>query len=1144
MRQMRRTKSSCRKYFQFPLLLLISTCLQQISSGADQQRAPRGEVALSLTSRVGTQDPKPTDVLELKPGGAIERKILEGEEHTYTIVLSAGQYIKVAATNNRTKFKMEMFDPDGGPVAMCIVGDQGPTDSLWMAAAMTGTYQLKVTTVTEGTDVNVYAFNLERVSDLGSASDSDRQYLAASQAFWAATQLFDKKENQEKRQAVEKYLESLALWRALGDPLGEASTLHMLGYSYGQLHEIEKSIDFYNQALVGWRALKNRANKADTLYNLGGTYSSLGKSSQAVECYEQAIALRRTIEKQAGLDYALNNLGQVYSDIGEFQLALKAHQEALQLRIEHGFREGQARSLSNISGVYFRMGDFQEALNYCLRALPIRRASGDLRGETVTLINIGSNYRELGQPERALSYYELAFSLVGRLKDREVVTGAIEDAIGRCYFDLGNYSKALDNHQQALAIRQKFDDLYGQASSLANVGIAYSRMGDGKSALRYFEQSLKLQRSIGDRRGEAITLERAGETYRELGEIKKAREYINAALDLSQSIKNRYLEANQLYDLACIEQTAGHLAEARSQVEKAITIIESSRARVAGTDLRASFLASKQDFYELDIDILMQTYRLDRNQSDIVQAFRVSEQRRARGLLDSLEEAHKNVRAQAPTEVLDRERNLRAKLDFKAESQIKLLSGNHTPEQAAAAAKELETINRDYEQVLAEIKASDRHYAALAQSTPLGLPEIQKELLDPDALLIEYSLGKERSYLWAVTSKDITAYELPGRATIENDARDIYGLLTTRNQLLKFEKPQERKARIEKADAEYVRIARRLSQTLLAPVAATLKGKRLLIVTDGALQYLPFAALPVPAAPAPTTDGPYQPMILEHEITSLPSASGLGGLRREMRARKPAPNVVAVLADAVFSKTDERVLGSNSASPQVNHRVYSGKTVRGGNELETEIFNGTRDDAEENELALDRVPFTRQEAQAILRLAPRNERFAAFDFSANRAAATNPKLGHYRMIHFATHGFLNTAHPGLSGLIFSLVDREGSDQKGFVSAQEVFDLHLPADLVVLSGCRTGLGKEIKGEGVLGLTRGFMYAGAARVAVSLWDVNDKSTADLMGQFYGGMLGSKRLRPAAALRAAQIAMWKSERWHAPYYWAAFVLQGEYR
>jgi CHAT domain-containing protein len=263
-----------------------------------------------------------------------------------------------------------------------------------------------------------------------------------------------------------------------------------------------------------------------------------------------------------------------------------------------------------------------------------------------------------------------------------------------------------------------------------------------------------------------------------------------------------------------------------------------------------------------------------------------------------------------------------------------------------------------------------------------------------------------------------------------------------------------------------------------------------------------------------------------------------------MKGRKPAPKTVAVLADPVFSVADERVASVKPRRKPAHQRATSSRDVRAQVRVESELSRAVRDVDGGIGLEIRRLPFTRQEARSILGLVPKADRFEAIDFDANREAATRPELSRYRIVHFATHGLLNTRHPSLSGLILSIVDRQGNDQNGFLPAHEVFNLNLPADLIVLSGCRTGLGKEIKGEGMLGLTRGFMYAGAARVAVSLWDVNDESTAELMKRFYGGMLGKKPMSPAEALRQAQAAMWKSTRWHAPYYWAAFVLQGEYR
>ena len=179
----------------------------------------------------------------------------------------------------------------------------------------------------------------------------------------------------------------------------------------------------------------------------------------------------------------------------------------------------------------------------------------------------------------------------------------------------------------------------------------------------------------------------------------------------------------------------------------------------------------------------------------------------------------------------------------------------------------------------------------------------------------------------------------------------------------------------------------------------------------------------------------------------------------------------------------------------------------------------------------------------IAAAAPANEFLTAVDFKASRALATSAELSQYRIVHFATHGLLNTKHPSLSGLVLSLVDERRQPQDGFLRLHDIYNLRLPAELVVLSTCQSGLGREMRGEGMIGVTRGFMYAGAKRVLASLWKVNDGATAELMKRFYAEML-KKNLSPAAALRAAQIEMWREQQWRAPYYWAAFVLQGEHR
>ena len=191
---------------------------------------------------------------------------------------------------------------------------------------------------------------------------------------------------------------------------------------------------------------------------------------------------------------------------------------------------------------------------------------------------------------------------------------------------------------------------------------------------------------------------------------------------------------------------------------------------------------------------------------------------------------------------------------------------------------------------------------------------------------------------------------------------------------------------------------------------------------------------------------------------------------------------------------------------------------------------------------LPRLSLSRQEAKAIARAVSPSQSLSALDFKASRKAATSPELSKYRIIHFATHGVLDLEHPELSGIVLSMVDEKGQPQDGYLRLHEIYNLSLPAELVVLSACQTGIGKQIKGEGLIALTRGFMYAGAKSVVASLWKVDDAATSELMAEFYKQMFTNK-LKPAAALRAAQVKMSHQKRWQSPYYWAGFFLQGEW-
>ena len=449
-------------------------------------------------------------------------------------------------------------------------------------------------------------------------------------------------------------------------------------------------------------------------------------------------------------------------------------------------------------------------------------------------------------------------------------------------------------------------------------------------------------------------------------------------------------------------------------------------------------------------------------------------------MLDLLSEARVDIRQGVDAGLLQRELRLRQLLEDKQSAEIRLLAGGDDGERASVLQKELAALRTEYQQVEAQVRADSPRYAELSQPQPLGLSAIQKEVLDPDTVLLEYAIGAQRSYLWAVTSSRLTSIELAGRGEVEALAVRLYRTITGRRP---------------SAPDDYQKTGWALSKILLGPVQDQIGNKRLLIVGDGALQIVPFAALPSPGMDS------YEPLIVRHEIVSVPSASTLAFLRRDFTGRHPAPKKLAVFADPVFEREDDRIVrtvapAENASQPSAAPLPQRVPETASAESLAIGTLRG---------IGLERLPFSRKEAEAVLRLTSPQSRFAALDFMANRSTATSPELGRYQIVHFATHGVVNDAHPELSGIVLSLFDNKGAPEDGFLRLNDLFNLKLNAGLVVLSACQTGLGKEVRGEGLIGLARGFMYAGVPRVVVSLWSINDQATSEEMRRFYEGVLG---------------------------------------
>ena len=925
----------------------------------------------------------------LQPGKLIQREIANGEAHSYTLNLAAGQYAYVVVNQKGVDVVVTVYGPDGATITEM----DGPThnhgpEPVYLLADSAGTYRVEVKSETRRT--GTYEIKLEQ---LRVATVEDRSRVAAQKLFAEAMELRDKRTEQSYQQAIEKHLSALTIWHNVNDKLMEGRSLLELGEIYGDTGQYQRAFDSYSQARALFKAIGSLTAEANVMSNTAWIYGQLEDNQKALETYDQ--------------------VAEIYRAVGDID----------------------AITMSNIGSSYAALGEYKRALDIHLQVLEMRRATNERARQAITLSNIGN-----------------------------------------CYYNLNDKRKALDYYQQALVLMPELKDDFYTATTLNDIGVIYRELGEYAQALDYLNRSLTLRRTVGDVRGVAFSL-----TH-----------------------------------LARLERDRGNLIAARKFIEEALERAESLRYKIGSSRLRASYFASVHRSRDIYIDVLMRLHKQNPAEGLDRAAFNASETARARTLLEQLTEASKEIRHGVEPALLESERSVGESIAKKAANQIKLLSGKHTEEEANAVAKELATLTADYEQIQARIRESSPQYAALVQPAPLKIDEIQQRVLDADTLLLQYSLGQETSYLWAVTPESIKTYELPKRSIIEPLARRAYELLTARNVNVPKETLEQRRQRLELAEAEYSKAAANLSQTLLGPVASELKNKRLMIVSDGVLQYIPFAGLPDPQDS--------RPLMVQHEIVTAPSSSVVALLRQETANRKAATKTLAVLADPVFSSDDPRVSGSKSTETSV-----AAHAVRSANELDLGD--------------LRRLRFSRQEAEEILRFAVDKDKLQAVDFAANRTLATSPDIGQYRIVHFATHGLINNKHPELSGVVLSLVDQKGQQQNGFLRLYDLYNLKLSADLVVLSACQTALGKEIQGEGLVGLTRGFMYAGAPRVVASLWQIDDRASAEFMKRFYQGLLG-ENLRPATALRAAQVSMQNDKRWNAPHYWAAFTLQGEWK
>jgi CHAT domain-containing protein len=754
-----------------------------------------------------------------------------------------------------------------------------------------------------------------------------------------------------------------------------------------------------------------------------------------------------------------------------------------------------------LDGVF---GERQQAARTLERPLALARELQDEWAEARVSYNRAQMIRRMGRTAEARALFERSIALhraAGRSRDLSNALRALSDLMRFA----GEDQPALAIAQEALAAAEESGDANMRDRAIVNVAQAQVRLSEPEQALETLDRPFP--GFAQDRQARAFLWGLRASILRTLGDEDRAYEAWLDAFEAYEQMGHRGFAAETMLRLSDVHRARGEWDLALGLIEPALVVLAETGDRLVGAGGQCRLGETRLAMGEIDRARAAFTAAVDlagegSSSGRMCGVTGLAKVALAAGDLEGARGHAERAVARAEEERAalanagDRAGALaRTAQVFEVLTEVRMRQHALRPE-AGHDADALAVAEAGRARSLVELLADGRVEAPAAlgpRTRPLAADRIQAEVLDEDSLLLEYALGDAASYLWVAGPRGLATYRLPPRAEIEAavlPVRDALGAPATA--------------------AGTTDAARRLGVLLLGPAAESLGTKRLLVVAPGVLQYLPFAALPDPRDPAGA------PLLARHEIVQAPSASTVAFIRRAPRAPASGPRSVAVLADPVYEASDPRLPGP-------------ARTRAGG----TRARSGS----------LGRLPFSRMEAAAIAKAAGPGRAQQELGFDASRAHVLGDALAGHAVVHFATHGVLDSAQPARSGLVLSLFDREGRPQEGALGLRDVYGLRFSADLVVLSGCETALGRDLRGEGLVGLATGFLYAGVRQVVASLWRVDDLATSELMARFYRGLL-QEGLPAPAALRAAQLEMAADRRWRDPYFWAGFVILGDWR
>ena len=1103
---------------------------------------------MSLLASEAFENERP-EVVWLYPGIELTESRSGGQEKRYQIIVPVAGSWRFSVDQFGINVELAITNRIGLNVVVDGLTYRYGSDSHVESAVADSRFDIVVRSTENAVSPGRYTIVVEHLPD---TTALDRHRIKAEKATALANRQIQKGTAESFGISEKYYLEALVIWRGLDAPAELANALYRAGAVLRETGQSKKALAHLHEALTLYRRIGNQVVESEISNVIGlihlyrGEYKEAelafsaalqtpgvkndpyrsatiqnshcllmhyrGNIYEALDCYNKVLEDFVEVGELQRVALLHNNLGRAYDIVGEPVQARFHLEKAIALRRKVDDRGGKALSLNNLALLERRLGNFQAAIPKYLKALEIQSEIGDKRAQAMTLHNIGTAYLHVGNADVALSFLLDALEFrreVGDMRGQ----GSTLSSLAHTYRKLGQPWRAKASLEEAVDLRLSIGEKSGEGRAYLELGVTQMESGDATSAANYIDRAINLFQSVGDQhRLSAAWLEK-GRNLAHQNKRELARASFGNSYDISKNTNDLFGQAEALLELAMLSNQQNKFTSALAFLDRSIESFESIREHIDSLGMRASFAGMKQKAYAMRVELLMSLHDKDQMSGYSEAALLANEWRRARSLVDLIRESDIDLYVDIDPELKNRRQELMETISAKAAYLAEMSRTASDNIATFRATRELDTAMIELEVLEAQVRAKDSRISRLKQPLHPTLSLIQ-HLLDPDSVLLHYYLGETRSFLWMVTPTEIESYVLPPRDDIEALARTVYGEFSH----LTIGTPcSGQKEKLE------------LAEVLLGPVQQRLNDKRLVIVPDGVLSYIAFSALPDLNAKQETLGNCYQPLLKNHEAIYLPSATVLSVQRKTYAKRLQTKPAIAVFADPVYGGSDIRLDGVDtypaaSASPP---------GARGNSENDIQFLsNGP-----------ERLVATRREAAAIAGTTSAWDVDTFLGFNANKERFVTQANYGYRVVHLATHGVLDSQRPRLSSLLLSKYSAEGFPQDGYLRLQDIYGLKLNSDLVVLSGCETALGKEIRGEGLIGLTRGFMYAGAKAVIASLWRVEDAATAEFMRHFYDAMINGNE-HPVAALRYAKLKIANDRRWQEPYFWAAFVIQGDWR